>query len=126
MAEMTGEDGKISFERLGAGEYTLTETVTPEGFNTLDPISFEIKFTAPTSVSGGSETCTWEFVSKTEGFTIENGTVAGTAAASIINKSGSLLPSTGGIGTTIFYVVGTILVLGAGILLVTKRRMKAQ
>ncbi len=126
MAEMTGEDGKISFERLGAGEYTLTETVTPEGFNTLDPISFEIKFTAPTSVSDGSEKCTWEFVSKTDGFTIENDTVAGTAAANIINKSGSLLPSTGGIGTTIFYVVGTILVLGAGILLVTKRRMKAQ
>ena len=43
----------------------------------------------------------------------------------IVNQSGSLLPSTGGIGTTIFYVVGGILVLGAGLLLVTKRRMKS-
>ena len=41
------------------------------------------------------------------------------------NKSGSLLPSTGGIGTTIFYVVGGVLLVGATVLLVTKRRMRA-
>jgi LPXTG-motif cell wall-anchored protein len=44
----------------------------------------------------------------------------------IENKTGTELPSTGGIGTTIFYVIGAILVLGAGILLVTRRRMNAQ
>ena len=41
----------------------------------------------------------------------------------IVNKQGTELPSTGGIGTTIFYVVGAILVLGAGIVLITRRRM---
>ena len=41
----------------------------------------------------------------------------------VINESGALLPSTGGIGTTIFYVVGALLMAGAGILLVTKKRM---
>ena len=51
------------------------------------------------------------------------GTVLG---ATITNLSGALLPSTGGIGTTIFYVVGGILVIGAGILLVTKKRMSAR
>ena len=44
----------------------------------------------------------------------------------IVNQKGTELPSTGGIGTTIFYVVGVILVLFAGILLVTRRRMRAQ
>ena len=51
--------------------------------------------------------------------------VSGEAYAEIENQSGTVLPETGGIGTTIFYVVGAILVLGAGIILVTKRRMSA-
>ena len=41
----------------------------------------------------------------------------------VVNQSGAELPSTGGIGTTIFYVVGGLLVVGAGIVLVTKKRM---
>lgn len=44
----------------------------------------------------------------------------------IANNKGSNLPSTGGMGTTIFYVVGSILVLGAAILLITKKRMSAR
>ena len=48
------------------------------------------------------------------------------AALEIVNQKGTLLPSTGGIGTTIFYVVGGILVVAAGILLVTKKRMSAR
>ena len=48
------------------------------------------------------------------------------APTSIVNKQGVELPATGGIGTTIFYAIGTILVLGAGILLVTRRRMEAR
>lgn len=47
----------------------------------------------------------------------------GTLTASVLNLHGLLLPSTGGIGTTIFYVVGGLLVLGAGVLLITKKRM---
>lgn len=46
-------------------------------------------------------------------------------STNIINNEGSTLPSTGGIGTTIFYVVGVILMLGAGVLLVTKKRMSS-
>ena len=52
-------------------------------------------------------------------------TVSGELYTEIENNSGTILPTTGGIGTTIFYVVGAILVLGAGIILVTKRRMSA-
>lgn len=125
----TGADGKISFKDLGAGKYTLTETVTPDGFNTIDPIEFEIVFTGPDrGVVTGQETCIWDIVS--DDFEVSEGgneqSTGGIFSANIINKSGSLLPSTGGIGTTIFYVVGGILVIGAGILLVTKKRMSAR
>ena len=49
----------------------------------------------------------------------------GTATINVINEKGAELPSTGGIGTTIFYIVGAILVIGAGVVLVTRRRMNA-
>lgn len=52
-------------------------------------------------------------------------TPTGELDADIENKQGAELPSTGGIGTTIFYILGAILVLGAGIVLVTRRRMSA-
>lgn len=50
----------------------------------------------------------------------------GSAKVTVVNNKGSELPSTGGMGTTIFYVVGSILVLGAAILLITKKRMSAR
>ena len=54
----------------------------------------------------------------------DNAPVAGDGAAiQVVNKTGTLLPSTGGIGTTIFYAVGAALVVGAGILLFVKKRM---
>lgn len=117
--------GKISFKGLGEGIYTLTETKTPAGYNTINPITFTVKFTAPDSVTDGSEQCQWEITGWT---TDEDGnqtilSSGGIFAANIINVRGTLLPSTGGIGTTIFYVAGSILVLAAVVLLVTKKRM---
>lgn len=118
--------GKISFKGLGEGTYTLTETKTPAGYNTINPINFTVKFTPPADgVTDGSEECTWEITGWT---TDENGnqTISNTEgifAANIINVRGTLLPSTGGIGTTIFYAAGSVLVLAAVVLLVTKKRM---
>ncbi len=107
-------DGTVTFKGLGAGTYTITETKTLPGYNTIDPIEFTLTFDA---------TKTPMFESSNTDITVGGDNMLDT---SIVNKKGSLLPSTGGIGTTIFYVVGGILVIGAGILLVTKRRMKAQ
>lgn len=108
------EDGTVTFKGLGAGEYTITETKTLPGYNTIDPITFTLTFDA----------------SKTPMFASNNDKVnVGTdnmLDTSIENKKGSLLPSTGGIGTTIFYIVGAILVVGAAILLVTKKRMSKE
>lgn len=102
---------------LDDGEYKLEETKTPAGYNSIDPIKFtitadhEIKSADPAlkSLSGGKL------------FTGEVST--GTLSANVENKSGATLPETGGMGTTIFYVVGGALVLGAAVLLVTRRRM---
>ena len=104
------EDGTVTFSGLGAGEYTITETKTLPGYNTIDPIQFTLTFDPVTKT----------FKSDNENVTVGTDNMLDT---SIVNQKGSLLPSTGGIGTTIFYVVGGILVIGAGILLVTKKRM---
>ncbi len=103
-------DGTVTFKGLGAGEYTITETKTLPGYNTIDPITFTLTFDAETKT----------FKSNNDKVTVGGNN---TLETSIVNQKGSLLPSTGGIGTTIFYVVGGILVIGAGILLVAKKRM---
>ena len=130
MQGTSGNDGKIVFKGLGAGTYTLTEVVTPSGFNTADPITFTIEITVPNEIKTGTETATYSVKNITpEGTTIGlNGNDASTGIyeTNVIDKSGTTLPSTGGIGTTIFYIVGACIVIGAGVLLVTRRRMNAQ
>ena len=119
--EMTTDgEGKACFRGLGAGEYTLKETVTPEGFNTLEEIKIVISFRGPEVVNTGEEPGFWGMTWNGESV---NGGDTGIFAQDVINQSGSLLPSTGGIGTTIFYVLGGILVVGACVLLVVRKRM---
>ena len=127
----------FTFSGLDDGQYKLTETKTPAGYNTIDPIYFVIEAThdetadAPTlktlnayltDANGNKQTET----KNGESVNIDLGTVdltAGSITTTVVNKSGSELPSTGGIGTTIFYVLGGVLVLAAVVLLVTKKRM---
>lgn len=113
------EGGYVTFTGLGEGKYTLEETIVPSGYNKMEKQEFEISFDSSKP----------EFsikVTKGTAITPLDGQTGFGFSTDIENNKGSLLPSTGGIGTTIFYVVGGILVIGAGILLVTKRRMKAQ
>ena len=122
--EFTVEDDKTSFEFTGLddGTYKLTETVTPSGYNTIDPIAFTITAEHDilsdnptlTSLNGNATTGEIEFTSSTS---------EGSLSADVVNQSGATLPETGGMGTTIFYLLGGILVVGAGILLITRRRM---
>lgn len=109
---IVGEDGKVTFDGLGVGDYTLTESKTPAGYNTIEPISFTIGF----NESLKSFTVT----SISKGIKVDNNKITTT----IVNTSGSLLPSTGGIGTTIFYIVGGVLIVGAAILLIAKKRAR--
>lgn len=111
----------FSFKGLDDGVYRLTETYTPDGYNTIDPITFTI------SASHEAESDDPKLTKlESDGLTMTADLAKGTLTTSIENKSGAVLPSTGGMGTTIFYVVGAILVLGASVLLVSKRRVDAQ
>lgn len=116
----SGADGKVVFKGLGEGDFTIAETITPAGFNTCEDTTLTTKATI-----GGKDLANVEIASKDVTCTWTNSS-DGTYIMTIDNKSGALLPSTGGIGTTIFYVVGGILVVAAGILLVTKKRMNAR
>ena len=114
--ELTGVT-TFEWKGLDDGDYKLVESTTPPGYNTIDPIEFTISAEhdilsdnpALTSLTGGDL------------FTGEVST--GILTTDVVNDSGATLPETGGIGTTIFYVLGAVLVLGAGIVLVTRKRM---
>lgn len=95
----TNANGKAFFEGLADGTYYLVETKAPAGYN---PLTAPV----PVTVAGSSTDITKLSVT-----------------AKVENQAGTLLPSTGGVGTTVFYVLGAVLVLGAVVLLVTKKRM---
>ena len=121
----TSAGSKFEFKGLDAGEYELRETTTPKGYNTIEPITFTI--TAEHEILSDDPRLTSLLGDGGQAITmIRNSDDEDALTSSIMNKSGAVLPSTGGIGTTIFYVVGAILAVGAGILLVTRRRMSAQ
>ena len=128
-------EGKVVFTGLGVGDYKLSEVTVPDGYNKLNDITFTITWSKETGFrvtnvkewdKNGNEVADSQITISVAGLE-EDGSGVGTVISSTIpNNKGTLLPSTGGIGTTIFYVVGGILVIGAGILLITKKRMKSR
>lgn len=107
----TDKNGVASFKGLVPGTYYLQEIKAPDGYNTLDkPVKVEI--TATYDDNGNITTNATQNEQKHYQVT-----------STITNNKGTVLPSTGGIGTTIFYVVGGLLMVGAAILLITKKRM---
>ncbi len=110
----TNAQGAASFDGLADGTYYLIEIVAPSGYNRLD---------APKTVTvQGTDVDTATHL-ENHAYADTNLDTANNGFAAVQNNSGTVLPSTGGIGTTIFYVVGGVLVLAAIILLVTKKRM---
>lgn len=100
------QDGKLTFEGLGAGTYYLTETKQPDGYNKLaKSIKIVIDVNGDITVDGKLITGVDKLVE-------------------VENKTGTVLPSTGGVGTTMIYLIGAVLVLGSGVVLATKRRVK--
>ena len=119
------EGTTFTFTGLDDGNYRLTETKTPAGYNSIDPIEFTV--TAEHDVLSDSPALTSLSGNATTGeLTFTSNTTEGSLSADVVNKSGSTLPETGGIGTTIFYVLGGMLVVCAVVLMVSKKRMSAE
>ncbi len=117
-----GENGALIIDGLAAGTYKITEVTAPDGYNALkDPINVTIQFD-PTATE------VWSYYDDMENSKYNSTNVdkpaSGIYEIHVVNKAGSTLPSTGGIGTTIFYTAGSLLVVTAGVVLVTKKRMK--
>ena len=135
--EITGVT-TFEFKGTDAGEYKLVETTVPAGYNKANDVEIKVEATYDTD-SADPKLTSLTVTPATAGFVVESTTTttgdgadavstttySGNIVGKILNQKGSVLPSTGGIGTTIFYILGAILVLGAGILLVTRRRMNA-
>ena len=119
------EGTTFTFSGLDDGNYRLTETKTPAGYNTIDPIEFTI--TAEHDVLSDSPALKSLSGNATTGeITFTSDTTEGSLSTNVVNKAGTQLPSTGGMGTTIFYILGSVLLVGAAVLLITKKRMSAE
>ena len=113
----------FSFKGLDAGQYKLSETTTPDGYNTIEPIVFTV--TAEKAKTGEIETNVTgirgadsaEKITLTPTFDSSNAKLE----ANIQNKKGVILPGTGGIGSTLFYTFGGLMI--GAVLFITKKRM---
>ena len=124
-SELKGEDmTTFTWSGLDDGDYKLVETTTPSGYNTIPDIEFTISAGHVDGDIPYLNTLSGNVASGTATFTaVVND---GSLSTDVVNNSGAQLPSTGGIGTTIFYVLGSVLVIGAAVLLVTKKRMSTK
>lgn len=139
VAVAKNEAGTVfTFKGLDDGTYRLTETVTPTGYNTCDPMTFDVvaghttevktlvsfaedggRKTVLTSLSGNQATGSVGDISITHDAT--NNVLTTT----VKNYSGATLPETGGIGTTLFYLIGGLMAAGSALTLVIRRRADA-
>ena len=126
--EAKDEKSTFEFKGLDDGNYKLIESTTPAGYNTITPVEFTISATheeesadpklteLTVSVTKGSDEAT---------FTADK--AAGSLTTNVVNKKGSTLPETGGMGTTLLYAVGGVLVaLAAAYIIISKKHEKAE
>ena len=119
-----GTTTSFTFKGLDVGDYKLVESTTPAGYNTMEDLEFTV--TATVDTTGAVPALTALKATSPKGASFTTDLTNGTLTTSVVNKKGSLLPNTGGIGTTILYVAGTVLVVGAGVLLLARKRMDSK
>lgn len=111
-------NGNIAINGLAEGTYYLKETKAPDGYNLLRD---KIEVTIKPVVNGATQAIDDQTLN-----VLENGELHEYDKVSVLNNAGSLLPSTGGMGTTLIYLIGGALVLGSGFVLANKKRAKAK
>ena len=117
MKAFVDSNGKATFTHLTVGQYKLEETVVPSGYNKAPILEFVVSF--------DEESKTWTVTDKDGKETpVQVDENTGKLTLTIENNQGFEMPATGGMGTKLFYVIGAVLLLGAGILLVARRRMR--
>ena len=113
----TDAAGALNVKGLDSGIYYLKETKAPAGYNLMEtPVMIEI---TPTYTENGKE------ASVTVAYAVDSINQGSSDVVGVRNSSGSTLPATGGMGTTLFYAIGSVLFVGAAVLLITKKRMAA-
>ena len=122
---VTDENGHIIIEGIEQGTYTLQETKAPTGYNLDSTVyTLNIDWSNPDATGASDALKAAGGFSKGSGshnsFTMDDN--GGRFHITIVNNAGSTLPSTGGIGTTIFYVAGLVLVLGAAAIVIARRK----
>lgn len=123
---------QFTFAGIDAGSYKLVEVSAPEGYNKAVDIYFDVTSTisadgeleslAVSDVKDASGNVIMDADGVTKTFTMTADKATGSVETDIANMQGVILPSTGGIGTTIFYVTGGALIIGAGAILAAKKK----
>ncbi len=107
---VSGTEGDFSMYGLDAGTYTLKEVQTPAGYNTAADTTITVSATHKEDIDGDSATVTLTQDSST--------------STTVVNKQTGTLPETGGMGTTMIYGVGAVMVAGAAVFYVTNKRTR--
>ena len=117
------EGTTFTFKGLDDGLYRLTETKTPSEYNTMNPNPLEFEITASHDKTADQpHLLTLSGDVKTGDVSFESSLENGSLTANVVNHEGSELPSTGGMGTTILYVAGAVMILAAGAFLVMQKK----
>ena len=126
----SAENGLFNIAGLDDGTYYLREIQAPNGYNLLEN-DVKLVITADTANGQGwnsgiaTDALTGLTIAVNDGELQPGNTDTGVVNVTVENNGGATLPETGGMGTTLFYIIGGLLVVGAGILLVVRIRMKA-
>lgn len=126
-AVVESNDGTtFTFSGLDDGVYRLKETQTPAGYNTMNPNPLEFTISANHEEKADDPKLLKLSGTKSGEVTFKDNLVEGSLTTDIVNKSGSELPSTGGMGTTVLYAAGTLMILAAAAFLVMKKKAESK
>jgi len=121
---VTDGEGRVNVKGLDLDTYWLIETKALSGYNTVAPIKFTISADYGVDTENGNKPIYTNLKITLDGKQPQDGDASdGSVGTTVVNNPGHELPSTGGIGTTIFYIVGGVLFAAALVLLITKKRM---